>query len=183
MESSSVIKYLTELQTAIAYLYCDYRDQNSQTAVNLIGGLAKQLVMQIPPMSQSLWKAYEDTTANISSQEVITLTLHQYFDFAFICIDALDECEPENRKQLLRLLKSLREFPVRIFLTGRQSVEAEVLRTLGELSISTIRIVANEEDIRTCLAEKFVEDPYPEAIDEELRKSITNEVVQRSDGM
>lgn len=169
----------------IACLYCDYHDQENQTIVNMIGGLAKQLMWQARSIPQSVWEVFEEktkarTTINLGvSQELLTLILHE-FSLVYICIDALDECGPLARRQLLQYLNS-RGSP-RVFVTGRQSVEVEVMEALANLSPQIIRIIANKEDIRTCLSQRIAEDTYPEAMDETLKEEIIEKIISLSHG-
>ena len=38
----------------VAYIYCDYRDQNNQTAVNILGSLLQQLLFTAPLVPASI---------------------------------------------------------------------------------------------------------------------------------
>lgn len=169
-------------------MYCDYRDQHNQSISNIIGSFAKQLVSQARSIPVAVWEIYNEKAGqhemiNLESAEAIFEHTIQCFDHVYICIDALDECQPEPRRQLLYFLKRLTGTTLRLFMTGRPSVEDEIISTLRDIAISRIPIVAKEEDIRLCLSEKFDHDPYPEAMDDLLKMDIQNKIVQQSQGM
>jgi hypothetical protein len=72
---------------------------------------------------------------------------------------------------------------IRLYLTGRSNVEGELLNAFKGISISTIPIVAKEEDIRLYLSEKFKQDRYPEAMGDSLKAEVANKIVSQSKGM
>jgi len=67
---------------------------------------------------------------------------------AFICIDALDECQPKYLPELLESLRDIvQESPVtRIFLTGRPHVKENIQRCFTKVIV--IPISPNADDIR-----------------------------------
>jgi hypothetical protein len=85
--------------------------------------------------------------------------------------------------QLLQFLKSVDSASIRLFLTGRHSVAAEVTGTLSGLSPKTISIIAAEEDIRIYLAQRLTSDRYPEAMNEDFNNEIVEKLVELSQGL
>jgi hypothetical protein len=156
--------------------------------VDIIGSFAKQLVSQAHSIPVAVWELYEpkakrQETINLESAKQIVNVILPCFDCVYICIDALDECEPTPRGQLLDFLKKVTGTTLRIFLTGRPSVEDELVNSLRCIPLSVIPIVANEEDIRIYLSEKFERDRYPEAMGESLKTEISNKIIEQSKGM
>lgn len=192
ISSSSIIDYLREKhsgqpEVGIAFLYCDYRDAENQTGPKMIGALTKQLMWQAQSIPQTVWevfgtknKAREAVDSEVA-ERLFTLILHE-FKVAYICIDALDEYEHQLRIQLLRLFKTLSQTSLRIFLTGRQSVEAEVADALATPTFENVPIAANEGDIRMCVSQRIANDPYPEAMDEKLKDEIIEKIIGLSQG-
>jgi len=90
----------------------------------------------------------------------------------FICIDALDECLPKCR---LQLLKSLQEIvkaspTARVFLTGRPHVQDEVKKYFpGAIMIPIIPPI---EDIKRYLSMRLEDDTIAGAMDSNLRAKI-----------
>jgi hypothetical protein len=154
----------------------------------MIGFLIKQLVwwaQSIPTAAVDLFRRRSKEQKPMDEEDAKTIFGHvlDQFDTIYICIDALDECEPESREQLLRFLKAVDSTSIRLFLTGRHSVKAEVTGTLSELSPKTMSITAAEEDIRIYLSQKLANDRYPEAMNEDFRNQIVERLVEVSQGL
>ena len=105
------------------------------------------------------------------------------FDRAFICIDAVDELEPQVRQQLLNALKGLATNNTRLFLTGREHVKIEVQQHLQVGQRYETIISASEQDIQEFVEQQITNDQYPDAMDEVLKRDILNTIIQNSQGM
>jgi hypothetical protein len=116
------------------------------------------------------------------AKTIFNLVIGQ-FDSVHICIDALDECDPQSRSELLHFLKAMDSQSIRLFLTGRHSVEAEVTGILSNLSPETISITAAEEDIRLYLSQQLEKDRYPKAMDDAFKHQIVEKLVEISQGL
>jgi anion-transporting ArsA/GET3 family ATPase len=154
----------------------------------MIGALTKQLVWwarSIPTAVSNLFEWRELEQRSVDEDDAKTIFNHVLgkFDAVYICIDALDECVREALTQLLQFLKAVESTSIRLFLTGRHSVEAEVTGALSDLSPKTIAIAAVEEDIRIYLSQKLASDPYPEAMNEDFRNQIVEKLVEVSQGL
>jgi hypothetical protein len=113
------------------------------------------------------------------------------FDKTYICIDALDECNEEDRRQLIQRLAELSSFsdrdnllPIRLFFTGRPPMEKYVKsHTSVEPKIPLmVKLEANTEDIAAYIAHKIDEDKMVE-MDDAFKKHIAEEIVSVSQGM
>jgi hypothetical protein len=154
----------------------------------MIGALTKQLVwwaQSIPTAALDLFKqrSKEQMAMNEEDAKMIFDLLVNQFETIYICMDALDECEPDSRTQLLRFLESMDSTSIRLFMTCRHSVKAEVTGILAELSPEITSIVAAEEDIRMYLSQKLRNDRYPEAMNDSLQNQIVEELVEVSQGL
>jgi hypothetical protein len=154
----------------------------------MIGTLTAQLIWwseTIPTEVLDLFKrrSREKKSMDEEAAKTIFNLLLDQFDTIYICIDALDECEPKARGQLLRFLKTTDSASIRLFMTGRHSVEAEVTSTLSTLSPKTISITAPEEDIRIYLSQNLENDPYPQAMNETFKNQIVEKLIKVSEGL
>ena len=116
---------------------------------------------------------------------LLKVRLHQ-LKHAFICIDAVDELDPNVRQQLLDVLKKLVESNnTRVFLTGRNPVESEVHNHFEVAEGHTVEISASEQDIREFVRQKIEENRNlnPDAMDPVLAKSIEDAIFEQSKGM
>lgn len=178
-------------------LYSDYRDQSNQTSLNILGSLLYQYLTSYGALAlipQEVVEMLEDikkrnskvTLSNVS--EIFKITLQFEKKQIFVCIDALDELEPQARRELLLTLNN--DFSsaagIRYFLTGRPHVQDEIHKYLGPIDTGyEIHMTANLEDIHSYVQHKIEEDEIlnPDAIDEELKRDILRELVSRSQGM
>ena len=81
---------------SISYIYCDYKDRKTQTVVNLLSSLVKQIVLQqadLPREVKDLFAAHNDGQSPMSLDVYSKLlaSLSSYFRRSFIVVDALDE--------------------------------------------------------------------------------------------
>ena len=89
-----------------------------------------------------------------------------------ICVDGLDECLPNNRRELLESLQDIvRVSPAtRVFISGRPHIQDEVKRYFTEAIM--IPIVPTIGDIERYLEMRLNKDPTPSAMDDNLRAEI-----------
>jgi len=90
----------------------------------------------------------------------------------FICIDALDECIPNNRRELLESLQDIVQASptTRVFLSGRPHIRAEIKRYFTEAIM--IPITPTIGDIERYLETRLDRDTTPGAMDDDLRAEI-----------
>jgi len=97
----------------------------------------------------------------------------------FICIDALDECTPKNRRELIESLREIiRVSPgARVFLTGRPHIDDEIVGCFSK----ALRILLSPTyaDIRSYLEMRLDGDTDPNAMDDELRADIIRIVPEK----
>jgi hypothetical protein len=176
------------MNMAVVFIYCDYRDEGIQTFVNIMGSLAKQLLLRARSIPAAVWKIHEGMSKAQrpmnpkTAKEIIELVIQQ-FDRVYVCFDALDELQPDVRNQMLEFFKTVTGTTLRVFVTGRPNVKAKLTGSLANKAISEIAIVANVEDLQTYLKERFSQDDWPEAMDETLQSLITKKIMEWSQGM
>ena len=108
----------------------------------------------------------------------------QQFKRAFICIDAIDELEPQVLRQLLNVLNDMVMVTnnTRLFLTGRGHIEGEVQKHLVVQRYKVI-ISAHQEDVEEFVQQQIIDDPNPDAMDEVLAKDVVDAILKKSQGM
>jgi hypothetical protein len=176
------------MNIAIVFFYCDYWDISIQTVGNIMGSLAEQLLSQAHSMGQAVREMHtrmlkEESPISLkTAQEIIKPALQQ-FDRVYVCFDALDELQPDVRRQLMEFFTTVTGTSLRVFMTGRPNVEAELASFLADKPTSKIPIVANEDDINIYLTEKFSQDRHSDAMDETLQVQIQEKILKGSQGM
>lgn len=107
-------KFHNDATTAVAYLYCSYKQRQEQRPVDLLASLLKQLAQQQPSLPESVKTLYEhhrDKKNHTSFNEISKTLRSTVGDYSrtFIIIDALDEYQVSNeaRKEVLSEIFSL----------------------------------------------------------------------------
>ncbi|KAK2922906.1 Nucleoside phosphorylase superfamily [Fusarium oxysporum f. sp. vasinfectum] len=100
--TSIIIDHLEKLfsndkSVGIAYVYCDFRRQDEQTAKELLMNLLKQLLHRLPTLPESvesLHSKHKTKGSRPPLEEILTalLSLTKLFSRVFVLVDALDEC-------------------------------------------------------------------------------------------
>lgn len=113
---SIVIDHL-EAKTAgrnaqVVYVYCNYKEQSEQTAMNLVKSLLRQLVEKEKTISPRICGLYDkfiksQKRPSIEEWTEILLAEVSILDIAYIVIDAFDEYSEVNRTRT-ELLQALR---------------------------------------------------------------------------
>jgi hypothetical protein len=149
------MRFRSEADIGIAYLYCNFRRQDEQKADDLLISLLKQLSQErasLPDSVKALYKKHKDKRTRPSFDE-ISKTLQSVaimFSRVFIIIDALDECRTTDgcRTRLLtEIFLTQAKSRANVFATSR--FLPEVTERFEETISLEIR--ASEEDIRRYL--------------------------------
>ena len=173
----------------IACLYADYKDQDNQTLVHILGSSLRQfLTTPLKPIPDEVIEKLNDIQrrgGKVGREDILALLKIrlQQLKRAFICIDAVDELDPKVQQQLLNVLKELGTNNTRLFLTGRGHIESEVKKYLQIGQRYRVVISASQQDIQEFLEEQIKDDLNPEAMDRVLAKDIVDAIIKKSQGM
>jgi len=197
--TSIVVEELTnrfgeDKSIGVAYLYCNFQNQDMQKPKDFLASLLKQLAQSqssLPDRVKSLHDKHKDKKTQPSFDEISgTLqSVTAMYSRAFIIIDALDEYRTtDDRKRFLSKIFNLQsEYGANVFATSRLIPE---ITEKFEGSIS-IEIRAFEDDMRKYLDSHM--PPLPEFVgysserqkelQEGLREEIKTEIAKAADGM
>ena len=182
-------------QTSIVYLYADYRDWNNQTLVHILGCFLHQLLtgaglLHIPDEVIEALREVKKQNTKVELEGVLAMLklLLEQLDHTFICIDALDELEPQARRKLLGILSNKLQLgakATRLFFTARPYIRSEVQSYFDIQQEEEVEIIAHDNDIRQYLSHKIAEDRRvdPDAMNEVLEAEILAALVAQSQGM
>ncbi|RMJ16654.1 hypothetical protein CDV36_003671 [Fusarium kuroshium] len=160
--TASVIEYLhsrfrDRKDIGIAYIYCNFQQQDEQKAEDLLASVLKQLAQRQSTLSAEVKDLYNRHQKNrtIPSLEETSRTLHSVaatYLRVFIIADALDECRTDSLKRFLEEVFKLQgNTGANIFATSRPSKEiSNCFSECLSLPISTA-----EADIMTYLSAKI----------------------------
>ena len=159
----------------VAWLYCDFRAPEEQSATAMLGAILKQLVSvgEMPEnIRQSFRKRFSNRGPRLPDVVGMLKAAIAFLPPVYICIDALDESTSKDRQALLESLRDIVRGSLgpRAFFTGRSHVQEEVKRYFTEAII--IPVSPTEYDIRAYLSRSLDKDTEPDAMNDDLRKDI-----------
>jgi len=163
---------------AVAGLYYDYLAQEEQSTTNMLGAILKQLLERngIPEHVRQAFreekKGFGGRAAQLLNLMKILKTTIASLSEVFICIDGLDECVPDNRRELLESLRDVVQASptTRVFLSGRPHIRDEIKRYFAKAVM--IRVIPTIRDIERYLKMRLDRDNIPSAMDDKLRAEI-----------
>ncbi|KAL7817091.1 hypothetical protein V8C26DRAFT_75563 [Trichoderma gracile] len=179
--------YKEDDKIGIAYIYCDYRRQYEQNAVDMLASLVKQLAQKqaaMPECIQSIYDQLKKQPRRPSLDELSKLlssTSLIYFK-VFIVVDALDECQLSGgclKTFLSALFKLQASTNVNIFATTR--FIPEIMEEFRQSS--SLKISAKDEDVQDYLAGNMVRLPSYVLTNLELQNEIKDTITRAADGM
>ena len=178
--------------TAVIFLYCDYQAQKDQSAVNMVGSLVRQTALQAPRIPNEIQSAFEESKREggeglqLPDMVKLFVKVTGYMKGVYLCVDTVDEVLPQHRLEFLRALQQiLRDAPnVRLFLTGRPYIRAELDKNLTEEAYA-IQIAADQGDITRYLTRKMNDnnDQYPGLMTEDLKNNIMTIMIEKASEM
>lgn len=192
MHSSYIVKDLiskdgyTTGEEGLAYFYCNREESERNTPHSIMRTLLRQLAQPggtealLPPVVQE----YEaEKKRGFSSgplglkkcgELAIEILSTGIYKGVTIIVDALDECDSENRRQLFDILKNiaLKFSTVKVFVSSRR--DTDIMRYFDGVQSVSIEAADNQDDIR-----RFVETKVALSIKTEklLGGIVTPEVV------
>ena len=172
---------------AVVCLYCDFQDQEKQTAANMIGALIKQLVNALKFVPTEIEEAFKRAEREVGGRGLQVSEALKLLRVAlapvrrtFICIDALDECQDKHRFDLLTSLHSASQASpdVRLLITGRPHIRSVVEKDLPA-GTQVIPISPNSEDIREYLEMELRRDSDSETMSPALKADIMKRIPEK----
>ena len=163
--SASVIDYLLinrQDNDSISFFFPRFDSEESLKSDTILRSLIRQnLHREMMPVVADDLKRAEGSAYNVSSIVAFLLTKFSLFSTNYIVLDAVDECEPADRRIIFEVLSSVlhqSKSTVKIFLASRDALEDEI-KKMFPLAIN-IRMDAPgaaldiEAYTRQCLGER-----------------------------
>ena len=170
--------------TTIVFFYFDFAAEKERSPTNVLSSLLNQVVSGLDTIPAEIIQTFRHKKTVAAGQELglgkIVEMLQGILSSrrTFICIDALDECLPEYRWELLDSLKQiLHQSPsTRIFLTGRPHIWDEVEEHPDE-AVAAVAITPTKDDIIQFLRARLRKDTIPGAMDKSLEEDIIKTIL------
>ena len=170
---------------AVVGLYCDFLAQQEQSTTAMLGAILKQLASR-EGIPGPIWEAFKKSKKEFGSRrlrlphmvEILKKTITP-LQRVYLCIDALDESIPEDRRELLSSLRKIVWVSpnIRIFLAGRPYIDDEIVEFFS--NAIRIPISPTQGDIKSYLKMRLKGDTTPEAMDAELRADIMRVIPEK----
>lgn len=189
--SSIVIDSLCERfqdtdNVGIAYIYCNFREQDKQKSHEMLASLLKQLAQGQPTLSgdlRSLYHKHRGRNSRPSLEDISTVleSVVKVYNRGFIILDALDECEMfgEVQKFLQLLFKLQAKEGINLMATSRfiPHIEDQFKHSV------TLEIRASDDDVKRYLNSRI--DLLPSFIRQkpDLKERIQSEISESAEGM
>ena len=160
-------------------LYCDFLTKQEQSTTNILGSMLKQLACRGGGIPEQIRDAFQKAKNGLGGRNLLPPRMVDILKETiaslprvFICVDALDECAPKHRRDLLESLRELVavSLNIRIFLTGRPHIEKEIMKCFSQVVL--IPLSPSGADIKSYLEMRLDCDTDSDAMDDELRADI-----------
>ncbi|XP_044723873.1 ankyrin repeats (3 copies) domain-containing protein [Hirsutella rhossiliensis] len=179
--------YQEDDNVGVAYVYCNFRHQEVQTAMDFVASLLKQLTQGqavFPDVVESLHAKCKERRSRPSFEDISSAlqSVTALYSRVFILVDALDESHATNgtRAKLFHELSQLKaKSATNIFATSR--FIPEISNEFTESIVQEIR--ATEEDVRIYLQDDLVRLPTFVRNSPSLQERIKREIVSSVQGM
>lgn len=146
------LKLRQTVNYGVAQFYFDYKEQDAQKPIQILGSLLKQLAGQIsadlPVSIANLYKRFHEGKKRPTLDElyVALIGVSKSFPRVVLVFDALDECKPETRMELLPLFLRMSNDGINVFLTSRPHPE-DIQDSLTDSDAVKIGLSAQAEDL------------------------------------
>lgn len=185
VQSSIVINHLEHQlrdKAALAWIYCDYNEQQQQDASSLVSSILRQLVQKDSEITDEIRDLYTAGRGRPSLTDFSRLLGLQTerFSEVFIVIDALDECADEDIRE--ELLEALRLPSIHLLVTSRPFPSIGALFADAPL----LEIKARDFDIKNYLNGRILTEKRLVRLvktDVSLKMTIMNTVTEKAQGM
>ncbi|OAA71126.1 pfs domain-containing protein [Akanthomyces lecanii RCEF 1005] len=166
----------------LAYFFCDSAFNTRRTATSVVRGLLLQLIQQHPPLLSYVLPKYNERKAKLFESFdalwaiFISAAADRTSGRKYCIIDALDECDDESQKTLLRQLRETFHSPetppnIRFLVTSRPYSEIR-----QNLDIFTNKDLASfpdvTRDIDRCIKERVAQLKYTNKIKERVSEML-----------
>jgi Cdc6-like AAA superfamily ATPase len=171
--------------TGVAYVYCNYKKQNEQSASSLLAAILKQLVQAYPLLTEpvkrlhALHKERETRPSIVELFDTLQTALTS-LSTVYIVVDALDECRDDVRRSFLAKLRDLQtKIDLRSMVTSRH-----IPNIVNDLKSSLrLEVRASAGDVAEFVAGQIQQLPKCIQNNPSLRAMVQQEIVKAADGM
>ena len=178
-------RYVADRTVGIACVYCNYKEREAHTVVNLLASVCAQLASQHEVFSAELHGLYNtrvkarERPSQLDMENLLNVETRR-FRKVYIFVDALDECVDDDGTRT-SFLNALNDLPsiVRIMITCRPHALKHDIS--GESALIEIR--ARDEDVRRYLERRIPHFPTCVQRKKSLIRDAIDAIVSSVEGM
>ncbi|KXJ86362.1 hypothetical protein Micbo1qcDRAFT_152945 [Microdochium bolleyi] len=176
--------------TAVVWIYCNFRETDDQRAADLLASVLKQTAQAFPTIPECVQRLYEAHQAGWTRPSIRELlqtisTVMAQLSKVYILVDALDQCQTTDscRDQFLDELRRLQtNHAVQLFLTSREVPEIRS-KVYGWNSVVSVEVRASEHDVRSYVDGQLDNFPIFVRNNPDLRSRILDKISETVEGM
>ena len=198
-----MIEHISELyelseNTGVTFLYCSYKE--SREAITYVRLAIKQLCRRMANIPMELQTMYDTHFRNASEPNLdelrhVFIAISNHFECVFLILDALDECNANQREDLLGFLTAVGTSKegastplsrVKFFVTSRREEDIRRAFTRGAFPILEIKANRVNKDIEqyvTAQLQVQLRNGRLKVKDGTLIQRIQKALIGRADGM
>jgi hypothetical protein len=187
MITAIVVDYLwnhaSQNDVGIAYLYCNYKRQSSQTTTDLLAAILRQIAQGQVSIDDAVGQLYGKHAGRGTrpSLDEIYATLKSVLSKNsknYIVVDALDECA--DSEELLSRLRGLQDVADTRLMVTTRPIPKIIQGFAGD---PTLEIRASDSDITVFVSGHIDRLPRFVQRDSELQIRIRDAIISATDGM
>jgi hypothetical protein len=183
--SSIRTRHVEDQTVGIACIYCNYKEREAHTVVNLLASLCAQLASQHEEVSSELYDLYDsrirvrERPTQIDVERLLDIESRR-FSNVYIFVDALDGCADDGGTRTT-FMKAIHDLPatVRVMITCRPHVLKHDLDDENAL----IEIRTRDEDVRRYLEQRRAHFPACVRRKDSLIRDAIDVIVSSVEGM
>ncbi|KAK6542442.1 hypothetical protein TWF694_006395 [Orbilia ellipsospora] len=171
--------------TGVGFVYCNYSMHETQQGIDLVSALLKQLLEQLPEVSEGFQSWYENhkrhnTRPPMDEATDMLLLLSKSYSRIFLVVDALDECKDEPRRTLISAIRMMQQQThVNLMATSRP-----ITHIMNEFDKDIILpIDASNDDIGRYLDGQVPRLPHSLSSDASLVHEVKSKIIECAAGM
>ena len=176
--------------TAVAYVYCNRREESKTDSTKLLGSILQQLCQQTSRLDPALVKAFKDTASRKHDgpglhriTELIPSVVSQFRE-SFLVVDGLDECL--DRERISEVLRSFadptRTNTIKVIVFSRPDYP-EFEQAFEGCPQIRVDMGANDDDIRKFISSTVSRNSPVLNRDADLLEFVERVLYSKADGM
>ncbi|KAI1348196.1 hypothetical protein F5Y01DRAFT_307013 [Xylaria sp. FL0043] len=179
-------------QEGFAFFYCDRNDEERRNPLSVLKSYVRQLSTTIEspkcvrPQLLGLYEKLRQDASELGFDDCTDQLLESVnlYRKTTLVLDALDECEPDSRKKIIKtieVLLSKSQRPLKIFISSRP--DRDIRSKFLDRPNIEIQATHNDGDIRKYVSEEIINHGAWEDMRECIREKIVTALLEKCQGM